>query len=176
MTTGRRLERDLPELLDELAVSPYPDYIDSVLTTTAHRRQRPTWTFPGRWIPMTTLTSRAASMPRTPMRAAAILALLLLALAVGAALLVGSRARVPAPFGPAANGRVAYSASGDIFTVDPATGVSKAIITGPETDINPRWSRDGTAFAFERKFDGSTGAGYIYVAGADGSHATDAAR
>ena len=33
-------------ILDELAVSPYPDYIDSVLTTTARRRQRPKWTFP----------------------------------------------------------------------------------------------------------------------------------
>ena len=131
MTTGQRLERDLPLILDELAVSPYPDYIDSVLMTTARRRQRPTWTFRERWIPMTTLTSRAATAPRTPLRAAAILALLLVALAVGAALLIGSRSQVPQPFGRAANGDVAYAASGDIFTVDPVSGVSTAIVTGP---------------------------------------------
>ena len=170
MTTGQRLERDLPLILDELALSPYPDYIDSVLMTTARRRQRPTWTFRERWIPMTTLTSRAATAPRTPLRAAAILALLLVALAVGAALLIGSRTQVPQPFGRAANGDVAYAASGDIFTVDPVSGVSTAIIRGPETDLNPRWSRDGTTLAFERKIDGDTGAGYLFVARADGSH------
>ena len=169
MTTGQRLERDLPTILDELAVSPYPDYIDSVLTTTARRRQRPTWTFPERWIPMTTLTSRAAAVPRTPLRAVAILALLLIALAVGAALLIGSRKELPPPFGRAANGLVAYAESGDIFTVDPAAGVPTAIVRGPETDINPQWSRDGTKLAFERMIDSAAGAGYIYVARADGS-------
>lgn len=119
---------------------------------------------------MATFTTRTATAPRTPLRAVAILALLLVALAVGAALIIGSRSHVPPPFGRAANGHVAYAASGDIYTVDPATGVSTAIVTGPETDINPRWSRDGTAFAFERKIDGETGAGYVYVARADGSH------
>ena len=169
MTTGQRLERDLPMILDELAVSPYPDYIDSVLTTTARRRQRPKWTFPGRWIPMTTLTSRAATRPANPLRAAAVLALLLVALAVGAALIIGSRTPGAAAIRPAANGLVAYAAAGDIFTVDPVTGVSKAIITGPETDINPRWSRDGTHIAFERKAVGDSGPGLVYVARADGS-------
>ena len=67
--------------------------------------------------------------------------------------------QVPQPFGRAANGLVAYAAAGDIFTVDPVTGVSTAIITGPETDINPRWSRDGTHLAFERKIDGDSGPG-----------------
>jgi Tol biopolymer transport system component len=171
MTTGRRLERDLPLILDELAVSPYPDYIDSVLTTTARRRQRPTWTFPERWIPMATFTARAATVPRTPLRAVAIVALLLVALAAGAALIIGTQRQVPPPFGRAATGLVAYAAEGDIYTVDPATGVSTAIITGPETDGDPRWSRDGTHLAFERKAVGDSGPGLVYVARADGSEA-----
>jgi hypothetical protein len=169
MTTGQRFERDLPRFLDELAVSTYPDYIDNVLETSARRRQRPRWTFPGRWIPMTTITARAATVPRTPLRIAALAALLLVALGVGAVLLIGSQRRLPAPFGRAANGLVAYSANGDIYAVDPRTGVSHAIVTGPETDTNPRWSRDGTHIAFERKAQGDSSPGFVYVARADGS-------
>ena len=52
MTTGQRLERDLPQILGELATRPYPDYIDDVLATTARARQRPASTFPERWLPM----------------------------------------------------------------------------------------------------------------------------
>ena len=33
MTTERRLERDLPHILGDLAMGPYPDYIDDVLAT-----------------------------------------------------------------------------------------------------------------------------------------------
>jgi dipeptidyl aminopeptidase/acylaminoacyl peptidase len=169
MTVAQRSERDLPRILDELAVSPYPDYIDSVLAASARRRQRPPWTFPERWLSMSTFTARAATVPRTPLRIVALVAVILVALAVGAALLIGSRRQVPPPFGRAANGLVAYSAHGDIYTVDPATGVSRAIVTGPETDINPRWSRDGTRLAFERKAQGDSGPGFVYVARADGS-------
>ena len=35
MTAEPRLERDLPFILDEIVVGPYPDYIDDVLVTTA---------------------------------------------------------------------------------------------------------------------------------------------
>jgi hypothetical protein len=170
MTSGQRLERDLPRILDELAVSPYPDYIDGVLAVAAHRRQRPPWTFPERWLPMTTFTARTATVPRTPLRIAVVVVLLVGALAVGAALLIGSRRPLPPPFGRAANGLVAYAAAGDIYTVDPVTGASRAIVTGPETDINPRWSRDGTLLAFERTVQGNSGPGLLYVARADGSH------
>ena len=169
MTSGQRLERDLPRILDELAVSPYPDYIDNVLAVAAHRRQRPRWAFPERWLQMTTFSARAATVPRLPLRIAILVLLLVVALAVGAALLTGSRRHGPPPFGRAANGLVAYSAHGDIYTVDPATGVSRAIVAGPEMDINPRWSRDGTHVAFERKAQGDSGPGFVYVARPDGT-------
>jgi hypothetical protein len=58
---------------------------------------------------------------------------LLLALAVGLVIVAGSQRHVPAPFGPAANGSVAYEAGGDIFTADPVTGVAKALVTGQRT-------------------------------------------
>jgi hypothetical protein len=43
-------------------------------------------------------------------------------LAIAAVLVAGSRRRVPAPFGPAANGVVAYAKNGVIYTADPVTG------------------------------------------------------
>jgi dipeptidyl aminopeptidase/acylaminoacyl peptidase len=155
--------------LNEIGGAARPDYLDDIVTRAQSTRQRPTWTFPERWLPVSTLTARAATVPRTPLRVAALVALLLIALAVGAVLLVGSRQQVPPPFGRAANGLVAYSANGDIYTVDPATGVSRAIVTGSAVDINPRFSRDGTHLAFERKAEGDLGPGFVYVARADGT-------
>ena len=78
---------------------------------------------------MTTLTSRAAEMPRTPCgprpssRSSSSRWPL-------APVMIGSRNELPPPFGRAANGLVAYAASGDIFTVDPAQGPT-AIVIGP---------------------------------------------
>jgi Tol biopolymer transport system component len=147
-----------------------PDYRDDIVRQTAHMRQRPAWTIPERWLPVSVVTSRAFNVPPIPWRVVGVVALLLLALAVGLAFVAGSQRLVPAPFGPAANGVVAYEKGGDIYTVDPVTGVSTAVITGPAADINPRWSRDGTRLAFERKVDGDSGPGVLYVARADGSH------
>jgi dipeptidyl aminopeptidase/acylaminoacyl peptidase len=169
MTTAQRLERDLPQILDELAISPYPDYIDDVLAITARRRQRPAWTLPERLPFMTTFTPRAVAVPRAPLRLLAVAAILLIALAVGAALLVGSRPRTAPPFGVAGAGLVAYASGGDIYTVDPDTGTSVAIVKGPENDSNPRWSRDGTQLAFERTIGAGGNQTALYVTRADGT-------
>ena len=56
MNADGRLERNLPDILADLAVGPSPDYLNDVLATTARRRQRPAWTFLERWLPMTALT------------------------------------------------------------------------------------------------------------------------
>jgi Tol biopolymer transport system component len=164
MTSERRFEQNLPELLGQLALGPTTDYRNDIVQATAHMRQRPTWTFPGRWIPMTAVTSRIAAAPRIPWRIL-VVAALLLALAVSALVIVGSQQRMPPPFGLAANGHVAYSADGDIYTADPATGAATAVVTGEETDVQPVWSRDGTRFVFERK---AFGEGRLFVAQADG--------
>jgi len=167
MTTERRLERDLPQILGDLAMGPYPEYIDDVLAMTAQRRQRAAWTFPERWLPMDFVTERV-STPRVPWRALGALALIALLIATAVAAYVGSQARLPAPFGVARNGLIVYDADGDIFAADPETGATKAIVTGPETDRAPVLSRDGTRVAFERKAVGAVGAGLLFVARADG--------
>ena len=59
MTFEQRFERDLPLILDDIAMGPYPDYVNDVLSTTAHGRQRPGWT--NRWSPARAPCSAAAS-------------------------------------------------------------------------------------------------------------------
>ena len=95
------------------------------------------------------------------------LVLLALLVALIAALAVGGRQRLPAPFGLARNGLIACASGGAIFAVDPETGKSAAIDKGPG-DSNPRYSRDGTRLAFSRLVAGA-GTSLVYVEGADGS-------
>ena len=142
-----------------------PDYRDDIVRQTARMRQRPAWTFPERWLPVSVITSRALAAPPVRWRVVGLVALLLLALAAGLVLVAGSQRHVPAPFGPAANGLVAYSKGGDIFTVDPATGARRAIVTGATTDEGPQYSLDGTRLAFLRTTGTSS---VIVLADADG--------
>ncbi len=164
MTTERRFDQDLPDLLAQVAQAPAPEYRDLIVQRTARTRQRPAWTFPERWFPMSAVTSRTAAVPRFPLRIVPVVALLLIALVVGAVLFAGSQRHLPAPFGLAAAGRVAYAATGDIYTADPVTGAKTAIVSGPETDLKPVWSEDGTRVVFERKVIGPTGNGRLFVA------------
>ena len=113
--------------------------------------------------------TQPVSAPRVPWRAIGLgLALIALLIAMAVAAYVGSQTRLPAPFGVARNGLVAYAADGDIFTADPVTGAAKAIVSGPDTDLGPRWSLDGTHIVFERKATGRP-FGELYVARSDGS-------
>jgi Tol biopolymer transport system component len=172
MTHQDRVERLVSEWLEDAARPRTPDYFPEILAATARTRQRAAWTFPERWLPMIVARQRIAA-PALPWRVLA-LALLLIALVVAGLIVAGSRSRLPAPFGPAANGHIAYSANGDIYTADPATGVSRAIVTGPDVDVAPRWSRDGTRIVFERKEPGVnlSGPGRLFVVDADGTHLT----
>jgi WD40-like Beta Propeller Repeat len=162
-----RFERDLPDLLSQLAPRAVPDYRNDIVQQTARMRQRPAWTIPERWIPMASITSRMTATPNVPLRLIALAALLIAALVVGGVLIASSRPRVPAPFGPAANGLVAYEEGGDIFTADPVTGAATAVVTGIDQDLRPVFSRDGTHIVFERKETGSSGR--LIVARSDGS-------
>lgn len=119
---------------------------------------------------MADIADRRAFAPHVPWRT--IGAVVLIALLLAAALLyVGSRpARVPPPFGPARNGGVVFAAGGDIFIGDPVSGTSRPIVTAPEMDGNPLFSRDGTNVAFMRQAgDAATPAFDLVVAKADGS-------
>jgi hypothetical protein len=171
MTTEGRITRDLPEILGDLAMGPYPDYIDDVLATSATIRQRPAWTFPERWLPMVDVVRQPILAQRLPWRSIALAILVLLTLLAAAIVYVGSQQqRVPAPFGPARNGLIAYAAGGDIYTADPVSGTATAIITGPGTDSAPQFSLDGTHLAFARVAD--QGTSQIFVARSDGNGLT----
>jgi len=85
-----------------------------------------------------------------------LLALLILGLAAGAVLLGGSPRRdLPKPFGLAANGLVVYSVNGDIYTVDPASTVARAVVTGPDLDQDPVWSDDPHVVTLSSTFGSS---------------------
>lgn len=140
-----------------------PGYLDEVLAATARTRQRPAWSFPGRWLPVE-LTMARTRTPGIP--SSVVLALLVLALLAAALVAVGTRRPLPEPFGPAGNGLVAYaSPAGDIVTVDPATGESRVVGGGPGFESMPVFSRDGTRLAFVRKTDAGV---TLVAAGADG--------
>jgi dipeptidyl aminopeptidase/acylaminoacyl peptidase len=171
MTSEARFERQLPAVLEDLYLGPSPDYRDEVLAAATRTRQRPAWTFPGRWLPMD-ITTRTIPVVRLPLRQFAVIAILVALIAAALAVYVGSRqTRLPPPFGNAGNGLVAYSSAGDIYTLDPRTGVATAIVTGPEVDSQPEYSPDGTKLSFARKSATSCCQYDIVVAAADGSGA-----
>ena len=170
MTAADRFERDLSRLLDDLVDPPAPDEISAVFARTAGMRQRPAWASQQWWIPIAELAARVTADRRIPVRPVAI-ALLLVLLAAGAVLFVGSSPPLPKPFGLASNGLVIYSADGDIFTADTVTGMPSRVVAGAGWDIEPRWSRDGSHFLFQRDENGEgiTGRKMLFVARADGS-------
>ncbi len=165
MTSPRRLEQDLPALLADLYLAGTPDYRDDLVQQVARVRQRPAWTFLERWLPMDLATKALPGAPRVPWRIVGVVALLAALLAATLAFYAGSERRVPAaPFGPAANGSIAFVQDGDIYTADPVTGKAASVVIGPETDARPTWSLDGTRFVFERKVNGGIGPGLLFVA------------
>jgi hypothetical protein len=150
MITVEQLERDLTEWFAETAAPGTPEFAENVVLETAGIRQRSRWTFiPLLPRPMApTLPGLAGRVP--PRRVAIVLAIVGLALLAVSAVWVGSQPSLPPPFGAASNGLVAYEKGGDIFVVDPATGERRGLVLGPERDVYPRWSLDGTRLAFLR--------------------------
>jgi dipeptidyl aminopeptidase/acylaminoacyl peptidase len=147
-----RFERQLPELLNDLAEPRTPDYFDDLLWQTEHTSQRPAWTLLERWIPMLDITMSRVQAPRG-LRYVVMLGILALAAAVALAI-VGSRPRVPPETGLAANGVIAFTtAGGDIAVADPFGGETTTIVGGPELDSSPMFSQDGSRIAFIRKVE-----------------------
>jgi Tol biopolymer transport system component len=175
MTSQRTQGDDFDRLMTAWFVEdgqvPEPDeLLERVLDRTRQSRRRPAWLLPERWISVQ-MTMRFRPIPRLAPVLILIAVLLIAALAV---VMVGSRPRLPSPFGPAANGRVAYVSAGHLFTTS-ATGVGAVQITfGDRADAAPVWSRDGTRIAFKRLGTASTSAdaglfGDLVVVNADGS-------
>jgi len=169
MMPNDRFDRRLPAILEEISQPRKPDYFDDLVGLSARTRQRPAWTMLERWLPVVDIARQPAFVRQVPWRPLAVLTLILVLILASLAWALGSQHRVPPPFGPARDGLVAYSKDGDIFTADPVSGHSTAIVTGPENDVNPKWSRDGTLIAFQRLSHGSSTDGDMYVVRADGS-------
>jgi hypothetical protein len=158
MTDRHSPDRDLPELLEQIYVADaLPDYRSDVLRATAGLRQRPAWTFPERWLPMGVTTFTQSAFRPVPWRTVGLLITLGLLILAAVLITAGSKPRLPQPFGPAANGLLAYEARGGIFTIDPATGVENEVPVGVDENQFPNWSRDGTRLFFLR----TDGAGHL---------------
>ena len=165
MTIDRRFELELPEILEALYLEPASDDRYTLAGRFAATPQRPAWTFPERWLPMSVTTLARQAMRPVPWRTVGLVAVLVLLVLAAIALMVGRKANVPLPYGPARNGLVAFDQDGDIILVDPATGTRTVAIGGPTVDTNPVFSRDGTRLAFYREADGARG---LFVADAQG--------
>ena len=149
MTASNRFDRVLAEVLSDLAQPAYPDYIEDALDRATQRSQRPVWTFPERWLPMSTVARPLLFAPGLPWRNLAILMLALLAAAI-AAMAIGSQRQPAPPYGPAKNGQVVYQVDGDIYAGELLGSEQRRLIHGPEFDVYPLFSRDGTRLAFFR--------------------------
>ena len=150
MNRPENLERDLTTWFVDTATPRVPDFTDDILRLTAGTRQRPRWSFPERWLPMSVITLGRQTLKPLPWRMIGLLAVLAILIAASIAFYIGSQRKPPDPFGLAGNGRIAYSVVNDIVLVDPATGALTTLVGGPTSDSFPVFSRDGTRLAFER--------------------------
>ena len=138
--------------------------LERALVTARRTSQRPGWTFPERWLPMQLTLQRSPSL--RPLFYLAMVALLIVALAV-AAILVGSPPRLPAPFGPAGNGLVAYDAAGTLYLADRDLETPRAVEGGLGANLGPVFSRDGRQIAFFSATSIGSAARHVFVASVD---------
>jgi Tol biopolymer transport system component len=162
-----RMERRLPDILDELSVPQVPDYLDDILRQTARTPQRPGWASLERWLPVD-LTLRPTLVGRVPLRSIAVLALLMLALLVATLVYIGSQQWRPAPwYGPAANGSIVFDRDGDLYIADASLASERLVVGGQENDWAARFSLDGGTIFFAR---GASPGLQLMAADADGGN------
>ncbi len=81
MTMPDRLERRLPELLEELAAPRIPDYFSDTLAQTARTPQRPAWTSLERWLAVDIAARAPLGVRRFPLTTVVSIVLLMALLA-----------------------------------------------------------------------------------------------
>jgi Tol biopolymer transport system component len=168
MMSTDRFDRELGIALGDLADPQVPDYLTDILGQTADLRQRPAWASIERWLPME-ITTRPILRPSLPWRQLALVAALIALVVAAVAFYAGThQTRLPAPFGPAANGLIPFVSNDDIYLGDPATGQTRQLTSGPGLDSGVITSPDGTKVSFVRDVPGSLKAD-VYVMDIDGS-------
>ena len=149
------------------------DLLARALARTSRSRPLPAWRLPERWLPMQ-LALRAQPRPRLVPILVAIALIVAALVAVG--LFAGSRRHVPAPFGIAANGRLAFVSDGRLVTENPdgSAMVNVGLHGGPQA---PSYSLDGTRIVFKEDLgrtvaskSGPAPAVDLVVADADGGN------
>ena len=146
------MDRVLADWLREGPESGPREGLERALAATRRVGQKPGWTLLERWLPMQLTMARTPSL--RPILAVVMLALLVVAL-VATALFIGSNRRpLPAPFGPARNGAIAFDQDGDLFIADELDASTRPLLGGPETDTWPRFSNQGDRIAFVRAGEG----------------------
>jgi len=168
-----RLERRLPDVLTELALPRVPDYVDTLLSRTERTPQRPGWTFPERWFPVSTIATTLPSWRRPAIRPMIAIAVVVALVVAALALYVGSQKRVPPPFGLARNGAVITADSaGNIVSVDPSTNGIRTLVKGPNLCCGS-FSPDGQHIAYLHISSQTAGPTQLTIANLDGSVVRD---
>lgn len=156
-------DRRMREWFESDARGREPEHLlGDVVQRASRTRRLPGWLLPERWFPMQ-LTMRAPAVPR-PSPVILVLAVLIVA-ALLAAVLVGAPRRLPAPFGPAANGLIAYDTNAQIFVANADGTGTRLLVPNVPNAAAATFSPDGTQIAFWG--DGSPDS--LFVVNADGS-------
>jgi Tol biopolymer transport system component len=167
MTARRAVDRVIATWLTEIAPEGNVDYLDETLGAIDRVRQRPVWASPGRWLPMQLTVPRVVVPRAAPYLA--ILALLLIGVIVALAV-AGGQKRLPAPFGLAATGLVAFESEGDILVANADGSSRRPLIATPGAQWSQVFSRRGDRIAYWSAAKLGDPAS-LFVAEADGSNA-----
>jgi Tol biopolymer transport system component len=150
-------ERRLPDDLADLAAERTPPYVTDLLARTAQQRQRPAWTFPERWPPMTIALRRPMLAPPTRL---VVVGLVVLAALLATPLLFRPTLVPAIPGGPTPqNGVIAYSHPDghSVRRLDPTIDEASPWLYTDIAATHLAWSPDGTRSAYaEERPDGST--------------------
>jgi Tol biopolymer transport system component len=166
MTARMNGERDFDRLMTawfeaDAHVREPDQLLDSVISRTRRARRRPSWLVLERWAPVQ-FTARLQPVPRT---APLLIITALLLLVIAAIVIVGSRPKVPAPLGVAANGLLAYDTNAAIFVAAEDGRGARALVSNVPNAAAGTWSPDGTRLAFW----GKNAPDSLYVVNVDGS-------
>ena len=182
--TEARMDARVDAMLRRLEVPAAPDYafiqasVADLLPRVRRARAQDASRF-GRLLRDLRRAVGAAWRPAGARRVAVVAMTLLLValLIVLLAIFVGSHRRVPPPFGPAANGVIAYDVNGHVVIANLDGSNPRQVTFDAGLQQDPAFSRDGTRLAW-RQFDpkGAPETADAVLADADGSHPITIAR